>query len=118
MQGDLLLGKSQTRTELFSDFNFYGAALRSNSNMRSWEFRGYAPGISGIAPFPSRITVKQNGYTVYSKIVPAGPYCLDDLRPMGNGDLMVTVEDESGNKTEQVYPVTTLPSLLRRWIPV
>lgn len=113
MQGDLLLGKSQTRTELFSDFNFYGAALRSNSNMRSWEFRGYAPGISGIAPFPSRITVKQNGYTVYSKIVPAGPYCLDDLRPMGNGDLMVTVEDESGNKTEQVYPVTTLPSLLR-----
>lgn len=50
MQGDLLLGKSQTRTELFSDFNFYGAALRSNSNMRSWEFRGYAPGISGIAP--------------------------------------------------------------------
>ncbi|EEC9337271.1 PefC/AfrB family outer membrane usher protein [Escherichia coli] len=113
VQGDLLLGKSQTRTELFSDFNFYGAALRSNSNMRPWEFRGYAPDISGIAPTPSRITVKQNGYTVYSKMIPAGPYRLDDLRPMGNGDLLVTVEDESGNKTEQVYPVTTLPTLLR-----
>ncbi|EFG5126031.1 TPA: PefC/AfrB family outer membrane usher protein [Escherichia coli] len=113
VQGDLLLGKSQTRTELFSDFNFYGAALRSNSNMRPWESRGYAPDISGIAPTPSRITVKQNGYTVYSKMVPAGPYRLDDLRPMGNGDLVVTVEDESGHKTEQVYPVTTLPSLLR-----
>ncbi|MCQ1591437.1 PefC/AfrB family outer membrane usher protein [Escherichia coli] len=113
VQGDLLLGKSQTRTELFSDFNFYGAALRSNSNMRPWESRGYAPDISGIASTPSRITVKQNGYTVYSKMVPAGPYRLDDLRPMGNGDLVVTVEDESGNKTEQVYPVTTLPTLLR-----
>lgn len=113
VQGDLLLGKSQTRTELFSDFNFYGAALRSNSNMRPWESRGYAPDISGVAPTPSRITVKQNGYTVYSKMVPAGPYRLDDLRPMGNGDLVVTVEDESGNKTEQVYPVTTLPTLLR-----
>ncbi|MBB6965750.1 PefC/AfrB family outer membrane usher protein [Escherichia coli] len=113
VQGDLLLGKSQTRTELFSDFNFYGAALRSNSNMRPWESRGYAPDISGVAPSPSRITVKQNGYTVYSKMVPAGPYRLDDLRPMGNGDLVVTVEDESGNKTEQVYPVTTLPTLLR-----
>lgn len=113
VQGDLLLGKSQTRTELFSDFNFYGAALRSNSNMRPWESRGYAPDISGIAPTPSRITVKQNGYTVYSKMVPAGPYRLDDLRPMGNGDLVVTVEDESGNKTEQIYPVTTLPTLLR-----
>ncbi|EFB1294310.1 outer membrane usher protein PefC [Escherichia coli] len=113
IQGDLLLGKSQTRTELFSDFNFYGAALRSNSNMRPWESRGYAPDITGIASTPSRITVKQNGYTVYSKMVPAGPYHLDDLRPMGNGDLMVTVEDESGNKTEQIYPVTTLPTLLR-----
>ncbi|HCP5927664.1 TPA: PefC/AfrB family outer membrane usher protein [Escherichia coli] len=113
VQGDLLLGKSQTRTELFSDFNFYGAALRSNSNMRPWESRGYAPDISGIAPTPSRITVKQNGYTVYSKMVPTGPYRLDDLSPMGNGDLVVTVEDESGNKTEQVYPVTTLPTLLR-----
>ncbi|HCS6391622.1 TPA: PefC/AfrB family outer membrane usher protein [Escherichia coli] len=113
VQGDLLLGKSQTRTELFSDFNFYGAALRSNSNMRPWESRGYAPDISGIASTPSRITVKQNGYTVYSKMVPAGPYRLDDLRPMGNGNLVVTVEDESGNKTEQVYPVTTLPTLLR-----
>ncbi|EET4566659.1 PefC/AfrB family outer membrane usher protein [Escherichia coli] len=113
VQGDLLLGKSQTRTELFSDFNFYGTALRSNSNMRPWESRGYAPDISGIASTPSRITVKQNGYTVYSKMVPAGPYRLDDLRPMGNGDLVVTVEDESGNKTEQVYPVTMLPTLLR-----
>ncbi|ENA9835968.1 PefC/AfrB family outer membrane usher protein [Escherichia coli] len=113
VQGDLLLGKSQTRTELFTDFNFYGAALRSNSNMRPWESRGYAPDISGIASTPSRITVKQNGYTVYSKMVSAGPYRLDDLRPMGNGDLLVIVEDESGNKTEHVYPVTTLPTLLR-----
>ena len=113
VQGDLLLGKSQTRTELFSDFNFYGAAIRSNSNMRPWDARGYAPDISGIVATPSRITVSQNGYTVYSRMVPAGPYRLDDLRPMGNGDLIVTVEDESGNKTQQVYPVTTLPTLLR-----
>ncbi|TXV34458.1 outer membrane usher protein PefC [Klebsiella quasipneumoniae] len=113
VQGDFLLGKSQTRTELFSDFNFYGAALRSNSNMRPWDSRGYAPDISGVASTPSRITVKQNGYTVYSRMVPAGPYRLDDLRPMGNGDMVVTVEDENGNKTEQVYPITTLPTLLR-----
>lgn len=113
VQGDLLLGKSQTRTELFSDFNLYGIALRSNSNMHPWDYRGYAPDISGVASTLSRVTVKQNGYTVYSKMVPAGPYHLDDLRPMGNGDLVVTVEDESGNITERIYPVTTLPTLLR-----
>lgn len=113
IQGDLFLGKSQTRTELFSDFNFYGASVRSNSNMRPWESRGYAPDISGIASTPSRVTVTQNGYTVYSRMIPAGPYRLDDLQPTGNGDLIVTLEDDSGHKTVQIYPVTTLPTLLR-----
>ncbi|UCQ27281.1 PefC/AfrB family outer membrane usher protein [Edwardsiella tarda] len=113
VQGDLLLGKSQTRTELYSDFNFYGAALRSNSSMRSWNERGYAPDISGVANSTSRITVQQNGYTIYSKVVAPGPYQLNDLRPVGNGDLEVTVEDEAGHKTVTIYPVATLPTLLR-----
>ncbi|HGU0748313.1 TPA: fimbria/pilus outer membrane usher protein, partial [Escherichia coli] len=113
LQSDFVLGKSQTRTELFSDFGFYGAALRTNKNMRPWENRGYAPDISGVVASPSRITVKQNGYVVYSRMVPAGPYHLTDLRPMGNGNLIVSIEDENGHKTETEYPVTTLPTLLR-----
>ncbi|HCR4019039.1 TPA: PefC/AfrB family outer membrane usher protein [Morganella morganii] len=113
IQGDFLLGKSQTRTELFNDFGFYGVSLRSNSNMRPDKARGYAPDISGVATTSSRITVKQSGYTIYSRVIPAGPYRLDDLRPMGNGDLVVTVEDENGHKVETMYPVTTLPTLLR-----
>ncbi|EKY9270469.1 fimbria/pilus outer membrane usher protein [Salmonella enterica] len=72
VQGDLLLGKSQTRSALFSDFGFYGAALRSNSNMLPWEARGYAPLITGVANSTSRVTISQNGYTVYSKVVPPG----------------------------------------------
>ncbi|HDI6059671.1 TPA: fimbria/pilus outer membrane usher protein, partial [Escherichia coli] len=44
----------------------------------------------------------------------AGPYVLDDISPVSNGDLVVTVEDDSGRKTKQVYPVATLPSLLRQ----
>lgn len=113
MKGDLLLGKSWTRSQLFNDFGFYGAALRSNSNMTPWEARGYAPLITGVAGSASRITVTQGGYTVYSKMVPPGPYQLNDVRPVGNGDLVVTVEDESGRKTVTTYPVTTLPTLLR-----
>ncbi|CNI52217.1 outer membrane usher protein [Yersinia similis] len=113
LRGDLLLGKSQTRSILFSDFGFYGASLRSNSNMTPWELRGYAPLISGVANSTSRITITQSGYTVYSKVVPPGPYQLDDVRPVGNGDLEVTVEDANGHKTTTLYPVTTLPTLLR-----
>lgn len=113
VKGDLLLGKSWTRSQLFNDFGFYGVALRSNSNMTPWEARGYAPLITGVASSASRITIKQGGYTVYSKMVPPGPYQLDDVRAVGNGDLEVTVEDEGGHKTVTTYPVTTLPTLLR-----
>lgn len=113
VKGDLLLGKSWTRSQLFNDFGFYGVALRSNSNMTPWEARGYAPLITGVAASASRVTVTQGGYTVYSRMVPPGPYQLDDVRAVGNGDLVVTVEDENGRKTVTTYPVTTLPTLLR-----
>lgn len=113
LQGDFLIGRSQTRTNLFSDFGFYGLALRSNSNMRAAALQGYAPIISGVANSQSRITITQGGFTIYSKVVPAGPYKLDDISPVSNGDLVVTVEDQSGHKTETVYPVATLPTLLR-----
>ncbi|WP_097469899.1 PefC/AfrB family outer membrane usher protein [Escherichia coli] len=113
MKSDLIIGKGNTRSDLFQDFSFYGVALRSNSNMSAWDFRGYAPVISGVAASSSRITITQNGYTVYSQVVPPGPYTLDDIRPIGNGDLEMTVEDASGRKTITRYPVTTLPTLLR-----
>lgn len=113
LRSDLRLGKSWTRNEQFSDFGFYGATLRSNSSMTPWESRGYAPVISGVAATASRITITQNGYTVYSRMVQPGPYELNDVRPVGNGDLEVTVEDAGGHKTVTRYPVTTLPTLMR-----
>lgn len=113
VKGDLLLGYSQSRTALFTDFGFYGASLRSNSNMRSLQTRGYAPVITGVATGTSRITVTQGGYAIYSRVVPPGPWRLDDISSAGNGNLVVTVEDEAGRKSITEYPVATLPTLLR-----
>lgn len=113
VKGDLLIGHAQTRSELFYDFSFYGASLRSNQRMLGGSGRGYAPIISGVANGASRITIKQNNYTIYSKVVPSGPWELRDINAVSNGDLTVEVEDESGNKTTTLYPVATLPTLLR-----
>ncbi|HGG6426844.1 TPA: PefC/AfrB family outer membrane usher protein [Salmonella enterica subsp. enterica serovar Kottbus] len=114
VKGDLLMGRTMTRNNnLFSDFGFNGVALQSNNNMKPQNARGYAPVISGVAASTSRITVSQNGYTIYSKVVPAGPWQLNDISSTSNGDLTVTVEDEAGRKTTTVYPVATLPTLLR-----
>ncbi|WP_165847880.1 PefC/AfrB family outer membrane usher protein [Escherichia coli] len=113
VRGDLTIGRSQVQSELFTNFGFYGVSLASNSRMTQGYNTGYAPVISGVASSTSRITIEQNNYTVYSRVVPAGPYVIDDLGSVSNGDLKVTTEDANGVKTVRIYPVSTLPSLLR-----
>lgn len=113
LRANLELGKTSTRSTLLSDFGFYGASLTSDSSMLSWMARGYAPVISGVARSNARITVSQNGHTLSSQVVPPGEYALHDIAPISNGDLTVTVEEEDGSRSVKVYPVTTLPNLLR-----
>ncbi|EEP89847.1 fimbrial usher protein FanD [Yersinia kristensenii ATCC 33638] len=113
ISGDLALGKLQTSSAMNSGFGFYGLSLRYNQNMTGWRNHSYAPIISGVAKSNARITVTQSGYTLYSQMVPPGPYVLRDLGMVGNGDLIVTVREEDGSESVQVFPVTVLPSLLR-----
>jgi len=112
-RGLFLVGKSQTSTSMLPAFSFYGIAMRSDRKMTPWALRGYAPIISGVASSNARVTVRQNGYILSSQIVPPGAYSLNDIRPTGNGELTVTVEEEDGSTTVRSYPVTTLPTLLR-----
>lgn len=113
LRGVLEAGKTRTRSTLMADFGFYGASLRSDNSMIPWSARGYAPVISGVANSNARITVVQGGYTLLSQVVPPGEYALKDISPIGNGDITVTVEEDNGSKSVRVYPVTTLPTLLR-----
>ena len=113
VRGDLIIGKSFTRSSILPDFSFYGASLRSNSAMVPWSARGYAPIIDGVLNGNSRVTVKQGDYVLYSKTLPAGPYSLTDISPVSNGDITVTVENDNGTVSTRTYPVTTMPTLLR-----
>ncbi|HCM1918892.1 TPA: PefC/AfrB family outer membrane usher protein [Salmonella enterica subsp. salamae serovar 28:r:e,n,z15] len=113
IRGNLELGKTQTRSTILPDFSFYGASVRSDSSMVPWSARGYAPTISGVASSNARITVSQGGYTLSSQVVPPGAYSLNNIDPVSNGDITVTVEEEDGSKTVRTYPVNTLPTLLR-----
>ncbi|MHA6607413.1 fimbria/pilus outer membrane usher protein [Photobacterium damselae] len=113
VKGDFIIGKSITQSSIIPDFSFYGVSLRSNALMESWKNRGYAPVINGVLNSNSLVTVKQGDYVLYSKNLPAGPYSLTDLSPISNGDLIVTVKDSNGHTSIKLYPVTTLPTLLR-----
>ncbi|WP_318492142.1 fimbria/pilus outer membrane usher protein [Photobacterium leiognathi] len=113
LKSKLSFGKDYTETTIFPNFPFYGASIHSDLSMESWTDRGYAPVINGVLNSNSRITIKQDGYILYSKILPAGPYSLTDIDPIFNGDLSVITEEANGNKTMRVYPVTTASALLR-----
>lgn len=113
IKSDFTIGYSQTQSQNFSDFSFYGVALRSNRGMHARSSRGYAPVINGVAESVSRITVTQGGYVIHSEVVAQGPYQLNDISPVSNGDITVTLAGESGIETSKVYPVATLPTLLR-----
>ncbi|SFD21756.1 PefC/AfrB family outer membrane usher protein [Pragia fontium] len=113
IQGNFVAGKTLTSTTTLPNFMFYGIALRSESSMRPWEMRGYAPVISGVVNSNAKITISQNGYILSSQVVPAGAYQLNNISPVSNGDLTVTVEEDNGTKSVRRYPVATLPSLLR-----
>ncbi|AKJ43576.1 PefC/AfrB family outer membrane usher protein [Pragia fontium] len=113
IQGNFIAGKALTSTTTLPNFMFYGMALRSESSMRPWEMRGYAPIISGVVNSNAKITISQNGYILSSQVVPAGAYQLNNIAPVSNGDLTVTVEEDNGAKSVRRYPVATLSSLLR-----
>ena len=75
---------------------------------------GYAPTIRGVAQTNARVTVRQNGYIIYSTYVPPGPFALDDLYPTSaGGDLDVTVTEADGRETHFVQAYAAVPTLLR-----
>ncbi|MZG57924.1 fimbria/pilus outer membrane usher protein, partial [Photobacterium lucens] len=113
LHGDFIAGKSITKSSIIPDFSFYGISLRSNSAMQPQLAQGYAPVISGVLNSNALVTVKQGNYVLYSKNLPAGAYSLNNLSPVSNGDITVTIEENNGKKITQIYPVTTLPTLLR-----
>ncbi|PSV25358.1 fimbria/pilus outer membrane usher protein [Photobacterium kishitanii] len=113
LKSSLSFGKAFTGTAIFPNFPFYGASIHSDLGIESWTARGYAPVINGVLNSNARITIKQEGYILYSKVLPAGPYSLIDIDPISNGDLSVVTEEANGNKTIRVYPVTTASALLR-----
>lgn len=113
VRGDASIGKMPLQASLINGFVFTGAALVSDNQMTPWLSQSYAPVISGIAASAAQITVRQQGYILYSQDVPPGPYLIRNLSGIGSGDLEVIVREEDGSETRQVYPVSVLPSLLR-----
>lgn len=115
LKSRLTLGESYTTGNVFGSLPFRGVMLASDESMVPYDQREFAPVVRGIARTQARVEIKQNGYTLTSTTVPAGPFEINDLPSAGsNGDLQVTVLESDGSQQEFTVPYTVPAVALRR----
>jgi outer membrane usher protein len=114
IRGQLLIGDARTPGNFFDSVPFRGAQISSDDAMLPNSLQGYAPTIRGVAQTNARVSVRQNGYLVYSTYVAPGPFVLDDLYPTASsGDLEVTITEADGRETRYIQAFAAVPTLLR-----
>lgn len=113
IKSDLIIGQSWTKSYVYDNFAFSGVQLASNSSMNPIETRGYAPTIVGVVHENSTIFIIQSGIVVHQERLAPGPYLIDDIRPVSNGEITVVIEGDSGKKSIERMSMSVLPNMKR-----
>ncbi len=110
----LTLGDSFTPGDILSGISFSGVQIASDDAMLPDSLRGYAPRIQGVAQSQAQVTIKQNGYALYSTFVAPGPFVIDDLLPnTTSGTLEIIIKEADGRSTTSYQSYAALPMQLR-----
>ncbi|MCC7005369.1 MAG: fimbrial biogenesis outer membrane usher protein [Ottowia sp.] len=102
----LTIGDSFTPGSIFEGIALRGISIGTDTSMLPSYLQAYAPTLRGVAQTHAEVTVKQNGYVIYTTLVSPGPFVIDDLSPTSsNGDLEMIVKEANGatTTTRQVY---------------
>lgn len=114
LKSELLMGDSNTGSDVFDSLGFRGVRLYSSDNMYPDSLQGYAPTVRGIARTNAKITIRQNGFVIYQSYVSPGAFTINDLNPTSSsGDLDVTLEEKDGTQQKYTVPYSTVPLLQR-----
>ncbi|MEZ2576103.1 MULTISPECIES: fimbrial biogenesis usher protein [Buttiauxella] len=114
LKSELVLGDSNTSSDVFDSLGFRGARLYSADSMYPDSLQGYAPTVRGIARTNAKITIRQNGFVIYQSYVSPGAFAINDLNPTSSsGDLDVTLEEKDGTLQKYTVPYSTVPLLQR-----
>ncbi|MFT4466229.1 MAG: fimbria/pilus outer membrane usher protein [Sodalis sp. (in: enterobacteria)] len=110
----LQAGQLTLNSSLFSSSAFNGLQARPESALLKKTDNGVR--VTGIAPSAARVEVRQGGTLIYSTLVPAGPFVLDNL-PLNNAsqDLEVSVIESSGGQRHFIVPAASFSS---NFVPV
>ncbi|WP_323169257.1 fimbrial biogenesis usher protein [Pantoea agglomerans] len=114
LRSELVMGDSTTSGDVFDSLGFRGMQLETDDSMYPDSLRGFAPVIRGVATTNAKVSIKQNGYTVYQTFVSPGAFAIDDLYPVySSGDLEVTVTEADGTAHIFTVPYSSVPVLQR-----
>jgi outer membrane usher protein len=114
LNGELTLGDTYTPGDIFNSLSLRGAQLASDDNMLPDSLKGFAPTVRGIAKSNARVTIQQNGYTIYQTYVSPGPFVINDLYPTSSsGDLQITIAENNGSTQSYTVPYSAVPLLQR-----
>ncbi|MGG4608569.1 fimbria/pilus outer membrane usher protein [Providencia sp. Me31A] len=107
LQADLVVGKTSVSSGELGGLSTYGFTLSSNQSMRR-QTQGYTPVFSGTARSYARVTLRQGNAILYSEMVPPGPFSIDNVTVLGGGDVVMTVTENDGSTTSEVFPITLI----------
>lgn len=116
IRGRIIAGQASTSNSVFDSFQFRGVQLTSVDDMLAESMRNYAPVVRGVASSNARVTIRQNGYIVYSTNVSPGPFAIRDVYPNTSGDLFITVTEADGSEKHFTVAYSSVTNLLREGI--
>lgn len=103
----LQLGQISTQGTLFGGTPINGFQLYSDSALQG-QGQLLVP-VTGIAETPSTIEIKQNGRLLYRTLVPAGPFQLNRVNGMTNGQPLDVSVIQNDSRTS-TFQITTTPA--------
>ncbi|QUG77044.1 fimbrial biogenesis usher protein [Erwinia sp. E602] len=114
LRSNFTAGDGSSDGDVFDSLNFRGVQLATDDSMYPDSQRGFAPVIRGVASTNAKVSIRQNGYTVYQTFVSPGAFAIDDLFPVySSGDLEVTVTEADGSVRSLTVPYSSVPVLQR-----
>ncbi|EGT0662368.1 fimbrial biogenesis outer membrane usher protein [Citrobacter werkmanii] len=112
--GTLRAGDMYTSSDIFDSVRFRGVRLYRDMQMLPNSKQSFTPVVQGIAQSNALVTIEQNGFVVYQKEVPPGPFSIADLQLAGGGaDLDVSIKEADGSVTTYLVPYAAVPNMLQ-----
>lgn len=114
LRSQFQLGQTYTNGELFDSVQMTGVKLETDTSMLPSGLQGFAPVVRGIASSDAKVTIKQNGYTIYQTNVSPGPFEIRDLSQVTAGaDLEVIVTEADGTERSFIQASSSVPIMQR-----